>query len=581
MKHCACSKCSCKKLTAEFLRLANFYYHINFRSSVCVPSTCNAEEVEKIAMKVMEHIGIEFDVKVPNCEIKKGTITFTTSEIIVLVVLGSILTLGILATIADVSMKLTAKEESYQSSLGVRCLLCFSFYSNTLRLLKKDDSPDSIRIFHGLKVITILWVILNHTYYYLNYQVAASLLNARELGKEIAFQFIANGFLNVETFFFISAVLVAYGVMKMKEEKLNVGLYIFRRFWRLTPPFMLVIACVNLIHHVGSGPVWKETVTQGLTEKCRNYWWTNLLYINNFFPSADMCLQWTWYIPVDTHLYFLSLLVLIPLKKNPKLAFVMNGAIFVVGTTVSAVSNVYHRLHPTAIFVYNHPDDINYFVDRGYFRTYLHCSTYCVGLTVGYILATKKKLHMSMKLVLFGWVSAFVLALCVLYGVYDWNQGNVPGIALSTLYTCTNKFVWSLALGWVTLACMTGYGGIATSILSWGAFVPLGRLTYMAYLVHPIIQFLYIGSTRTLIRTAHRTMLFMYLADVVLAFVVAYFLSLMFESPFMALEKVLFSNPKRKQGSSGNTTEKETRSAPCGEENACAINFTNVESHRL
>ncbi|GIY44419.1 nose resistant to fluoxetine protein 6 [Caerostris extrusa] len=137
-----------------------------------------------------------------------------------------------------------------------------------------------------------------------------------------------------------------------------------------------------------------------------------------------------------------------------------------------------------------------------------------------------------------GWLTAFVLALSVLYGVYDWNQGNVPGIAVSTLYTCTNKLVWSLALAWVTFSCVTGNGGFVTTFLSWQAFVPFGRLTYMAYLVHPIIQMAYIGSTRTLIRTDHRTFVFMYFGNVVMAFMCAYGFSLLFESPFMALEKV-------------------------------------------
>ncbi|GFX67757.1 nose resistant to fluoxetine protein 6 [Trichonephila clavipes] len=139
-----------------------------------------------------------------------------------------------------------------------------------------------------MKVITLLWVMLNHTYYYINYQALSSLLKGREATKEVAFQLVLNGFLNVETFFFISAVLVSYGVMKMKERKINVFLFVFRRLWRLTPPFMFLIACIYLIPYLGSGPVWKETVVDGLTEKCKNYWWANLVYINNFLPNAEM-----------------------------------------------------------------------------------------------------------------------------------------------------------------------------------------------------------------------------------------------------------------------------------------------------
>lgn len=41
--------------------------------------------------------------------------------------------------------------------------------------------------------------------------------------------------------------------------------------------------------------------------------------------------------------------------------------------------------------------------------------------------------------------------------------------------------------------------GIINTFLSWKAFVPLGRLTYCAYLVHPIIMFYFVGSRKKLL----------------------------------------------------------------------------------
>lgn len=51
---------------------------------------------------------------------------------------------------------------------------------------------------------------------------------------------------------------------------------------------MFVIACVFLIPYLGSGPAWKETIEDHITEKCRSNWWTNLLFINNFIPRKEM-----------------------------------------------------------------------------------------------------------------------------------------------------------------------------------------------------------------------------------------------------------------------------------------------------
>lgn len=47
---------------------------------------------------------------------------------------------------------------------------------------------------------------------------------------------------------------------------------------------------------------------------------------------------------------------------------------------------------------------------------------------------------------------------------------------------------WGVALAWVTIACCCGYGGLVNSVLSYRGLLPLSRLTYCAYLVHPTIM---------------------------------------------------------------------------------------------
>jgi len=40
--------------------------------------------------------------------------------------------------------------------------------------------------------------------------------------------------------------------------------------------------------------------------------------------------------------------------------------------------------------------------------------------------------------------------------------------------------------------------GPVNTLLSWSAIIPLSRLTYCAYLVHPIVMYTYYFSRRTL-----------------------------------------------------------------------------------
>ena len=41
---------------------------------------------------------------------------------------------------------------------------------------------------------------------------------------------------------------------------------------------------------------------------CEDYWWSTLLYINNFHPNDfnKECMNWTWYLANDTQFYILA-----------------------------------------------------------------------------------------------------------------------------------------------------------------------------------------------------------------------------------------------------------------------------------
>ena len=50
--------------------------------------------------------------------------------------------------------------------------------------------------------------------------------------------------------------------------------------FRLSPIYMFVLmAFACLYKYLGSGPMWPSSITTA--ENCKDYWWTNLLYVNN------------------------------------------------------------------------------------------------------------------------------------------------------------------------------------------------------------------------------------------------------------------------------------------------------------
>ncbi|GFU11044.1 hypothetical protein NPIL_624611 [Nephila pilipes] len=76
----------------------------------------------------------------------------------------------------------------------------------------------------------------------------------------------------------------------------------------------------TLFSYTGSGPLWPTFDTN---PRCKENWWMNLVYINNFQSINDQCMVWTWYIAADMQLFILSPLFIIPLIRKPSFGCIL------------------------------------------------------------------------------------------------------------------------------------------------------------------------------------------------------------------------------------------------------------------
>ncbi|GFY77750.1 nose resistant to fluoxetine protein 6 [Trichonephila inaurata madagascariensis] len=100
---------------------------------------------------------------------------------------------------------------------------------------------------------------------------------------------------------------------------------------------------------------------------------------------------------------------------------------------------------------------------------------------------------------------------------------------LGTIVEQTNTF--GCCLAWVILVCVNGQGGIVNSILSWKFWIPFSRLTFCAYLIHPIIETAYFSSLRHMFQFSDISMIIMSCGFLTFSFAAAFVVSLLFESP--------------------------------------------------
>ncbi|XP_033763776.1 O-acyltransferase like protein-like [Pecten maximus] len=432
-----------------------------------------------------------------------------------------------------------------------KLLLSFSAWSNGRKLLNAEQAGGSMGAINGIRFFSMSWVILGHTYIFLLLQQA--MVNAYPFAKRMlerrTFMVITNGLLSVDTFFTLSGLLLAYVFMKeMKREKgrINWFMFYFHRFWRLTPPYMLVMMLdIVLFRYLGDGPMWTPDGLE--TDYCKESWWTNLLYVNNFVKTDKTCFGWAWYLANDMQFYWISPVILVPLYFSKKIGSVI-AFLFLLGTTIaSGIVSKHYELPSTQYSIVPNPHSGAYF-NKYYIKPYCRMGPYIVGIMAGYILyRTKGKYKIKPPVNVFIWIVITVVACLVTYGPYEETMGNWMSVDVAALYNATHKSLWGVCVSWVIFACVTGNGGFINTFLSWSPFIPLGRLSYCAYLVHPIIMFVYMRSLRQAVYATDFVMIYLFLGHLVTAYLVAFVVSLAFESPMMGLEKAIFRRGEKKK----------------------------------
>ncbi|XP_071956995.1 nose resistant to fluoxetine protein 6-like [Antedon mediterranea] len=447
-----------------------------------------------------------------------------------------------------------ADRQTGRSIFG-KVLLCFSLLINGDKILKTKQGEQSLGALNGIRVISLWWVMLGHTYAF-----AMTLFSNPTVTLDIisrfTFQAVGNATFSVDSFFFLSGLLVTYLTLKYLQKhdgKLNWVMFYVHRYLRLTPVYMMVIFIfTTLTIHFANGPLYQAFFSPNpvfgiasAVTPCQKYWWTNLLYINNLYPSGinEECIGWSWYLANDMQFYIISPFVIYLLYHYffVGVAFWSGLLITCFGSLIgiSMKYSIYAGLLPQT------PDQRTLGADVIYIRPYTRISTYLVGMALGYILYKyKDRVRMPRFVAIMGWLAATGIALAVVYGLYGTYHGNPINKAGSVVYITLCRFSWSVALGWVAFACVTGYGGPVNTLLSWSFWIPLSRINYCAYLLHPIIMFVFYYSLPNLIYFTDLLLVYFFLGNIVLSYSAAFLLSVSIEAPFMALEKLLLNREK-------------------------------------
>ncbi|XP_055616401.1 nose resistant to fluoxetine protein 6-like [Toxorhynchites rutilus septentrionalis] len=510
---------------------------------VCLPHVCSEQKSEALLKDIIK---LKYNVEINNLSLQcdYGPIPLGSKRATAIIIFSICAFLVTTSTSYDI---ITAMA-SYPRTPA---LTSFSLYSNWKKMMRRTQSvkiehrkSETFECIHGIRVLAILWIIFGHSYLLM---LSAPLINPIAILDWFASphsSLIIAGRISVDTFFLLSGLLTCWSLLKEldRSSQLNIPLMYLHRYLRLTPAFAaLILFTVGVYPNISSGPLWNTSLRLSV-DFCNEYWWSALLYVQNYVNPNQMCLGHSWYLSVDMQLFLLSPFIVYPLWKWGRKVLIIVG--FLILFSMCYIIGVFFIYELRVNLLVSSLDRDKY----SYQPTHTRMGAWFMGLIVGYILhQTKDRIVRLSKLhVTLGWIlSGGIITACV-FGSYPLNQPDskqLPRIA-DALYESTKHVLWAASVGWIVFACTNGYGGLVNTILCWPIWQPLGKLSYCLYLLHLPIQTILTGSMRTVRHFSDFGTMHTFWGDFGFTMLAAIAWTLLFEIPFGNLDALLLRRAK-------------------------------------
>ncbi|XP_014368545.2 nose resistant to fluoxetine protein 6-like [Papilio machaon] len=540
------------------------FNHTQIHRGVCVTQRCsyanyttrdlNTTLEACLNNTIWQHYNIQARLnKINYCNSAEDRGGLDTSDLTVIIIYIILLAVNVIGSLYDVLFC------NPNSKSGNPYILSFSLRRNWAKLVSpsgigSDPRLERLKSFHGLRAITMACVIFSHVALAMGYCYLENPDFVEKSFEDPSKQMLFHGNLVTHTFFVMSAFLLAYN-FQINAEKHKASLWDFPkgvllRLIRLTPTYALVLATsATLLRHMGGGPMWQHVVGRHASD-CRRYWWTHMLYIQNYMSTDNTCLLETWYLAADTQLFCVGLLVCLLCRRSraKRLALV---SLFLLSLLITAATTYFRDLDP--IF-YQSPEMIRSLYTRdwtfrySYIPGHTNLSPYVLGLAGGFLAyhwqTDSKDVDKYKKYRYVVW-SLFPLGvLLILSGAVFYMDVAVPN-SFKLIYATLYKPLFQLMVVILILSCVFKIESVYRCILEWRGFTWAGRLTYGVYLLHTSFQRTLIGSQVQTIYIREYNVIAVMFATMFMSTLASGALWLCVESPVAALSKAFFPKKKR------------------------------------
>ncbi|XP_032311857.1 nose resistant to fluoxetine protein 6 [Drosophila ananassae] len=521
----------------------------NIKTALCFPSSCSPEFMETLMGLVLKGLlGVSntrslFFIDQESCKINDDP-PLSTPAILTIVLVAVFCGLAVLCTACDYFW--------YQDRSKLpRMVKVFSVRTNSKDLFAIVDpksSPNVIHCIHGLRCMSLIWVILGHEYTDTAMAYTVNRIKIISWFPKPFSSFIIYAPFSVDTFFFMTGLLlVVIGLRSLERAngKLNIPMMYLHRYLRLAPIVAVaILVYLHLLPLISKGPVSEDLAVFDYSV-CSNNWYRNMLFVQNYASVSEICLPHTWYLAVDMQLYILAPFVLLALYKwGTKAA----GAILVLMLLLSACLFTTIMTNDFKI-TFLHGGQVPEVQKKLYFATHNHAAPWLVGTLFGYFMHRIRgvKIELKWPAVWAGWLLCLAMMFTAIFSMLKFNKilNPAPTTLESALFYTLTRIGWPLALCWVVFACVHRYGGLANSFLSSPVWQPLSRISYSAYIWHIFIQELNHRRTRTNTYFSDYDAMLNFWGGFGFTLIMAYAFYVTIEAPLAGLEGLLLPSRKK------------------------------------
>ncbi|KAF9803608.1 hypothetical protein SFRURICE_019597 [Spodoptera frugiperda] len=479
----------------------------------CLPSTCKPDSISKI-LRVMYQINPLTPsvprITVDTCEAADQTTEYSFG-------FYAFMTLTTLLVATSVISTYYIQRSDTKTSFNT-IAYAFSLQRNWSALTRK--TTDDIGILNLLKVGLVTLAVTTHTVFF---EVMGPISNGLHFDdvmletKNPLLNMVKHIDLPVDNFLILSGMFLVQGLMA-KNKKPLVGLV--NRYFRLTASYAVVIFYVaSVAIYTGAGPFWQKFAGRE-QQACVENWWLNLLMLNNYINSDNICLIVSWYIPCDYQLAVMGTMLYL-LYQNKILGKKTAVLTVLVAVLIPGVVTYWKKL--PGFLLYHNLDTMldvrkNDVYVETYIRSHNRAGPYFVGMAMGYIITKyepKRYRNVISKIgasdCLTGYRGSSLKSRSRNGVVFSQQESDTPfhltqgkrtykvathplsyvGLQYhhlsSALYAAYSRNLWAIAT--CTTIAVIEYGPVANlrAIASWHGFAVLSRLAYGVYLTHSII----------------------------------------------------------------------------------------------